>query len=250
MNTLAGIMGGYATAAAMETFTASKYDRHPTEIAALRGARLVTASETQEGRAWADTRVKELTGGDPIKARFMRQDEFEFTPVLKLTFVGNHRPVLHDVDEAMRRRLNMVPFTRQPAEVDLQLDEKLRAEWPGILRWAIDGCLDWQQNGLIRPPSVLDATAEYFDAQDAVGHWLEEGCICERGNPHRWETASDLFASWRKFAEAAGEPQGSQKALGDQLGKRGFTRETKRVGGGTAKCWLGISLNRPETREP
>ena len=88
----------------METFTASNTDRHPTELAALRGARLVTATETEEGRRWAESRIKQLTGGDPIAARFMRQDLFEFVPQFKLVIAGNHKPQLRNVDEAMRRR--------------------------------------------------------------------------------------------------------------------------------------------------
>ena len=245
MRTIAALAGGYGATAAMETFTASKFERHPTDLAALRGARLVTASETEKGRAWADTRIKALTGGDPVKARFMRQDEFTYQPQLKLIIVGNHRPVLNDVDDAMRRRLNMVLFSKKPAQADDQLEEKLRPEWPAILRWMLDGCLDWQRNGLVRPKSVLDATAEYFDAQDAVGQWLEEHCTVDRGNLHRWETARDLFEDWRVFAKAAGEDAGSAKGLGDVLSRRGFVRDTKRVQGKTPKVWCGLTLKRP-----
>ena len=100
----------------METFTASKFDRHPTELAMLRGARMVTASETEEGRSWAESRIKQLTGGDPITARFMQKDFFTFRPNFKLTIIGNHKPLLRNVDEAARRRFNLIPFTRTPAQ--------------------------------------------------------------------------------------------------------------------------------------
>ena len=125
MNTASGIMGDYATTAAMETFTASKFDRHPTELAMLRGARLVTASETEKGRAWAESRIKQLTGGDPITARFMRENFFTFLPAFKLTVIGNHKPTLQSVDDAIRRRLNIIPFSasrhpRSPAEGQAQ----------------------------------------------------------------------------------------------------------------------------------
>src|SRR6185503_4545593 len=103
----------------------------------LRGARLVTASETEEGRAWAESRIKQLTGGDKISARFMRQDFFEFTPQFKLTIIGNHKPVLHNVDEAARRRFNVVPFVHKPAKPDRELEQKLLQEAPGILQWMI-----------------------------------------------------------------------------------------------------------------
>ena len=115
LNTVSRILGDYARAAPMETFTASIGDRHPTELAMLRGARLVTATETEEGRAWAEARIKQMTGGDPITARFMRQDHFTYTPQFKLTIAGNHKPSLRNVDEAARRRFNIVPFTRRPA---------------------------------------------------------------------------------------------------------------------------------------
>src|SRR6266850_943776 len=140
----------------METFTASLNDRHPTDLAMLRGARLVTASETEEGRAWAEARIKQLTGGDRIAARFMRQDFFQYSPEFKLLVIGNHKPTLHNVDDAARRRFNIVPFIFKPAKPDHKLEQKLLAEAPAILQWMIDGCLDWQNNGLIRPAVVLE----------------------------------------------------------------------------------------------
>jgi putative DNA primase/helicase len=166
LNTVSHIMLDYATMAAMDTFTASRSDKHPTDLAMLRGARLVTASETEEGKAWAEARIKSLTGGDTISARFMRQDFFSFKPQFKLCIIGNHKPVLQNVDEAARRRFNIVPFTRKPAKPDRELESKLLGEAPAILRWMIDGCLDWQRNGLVRPASVTEATAAYFDEQD------------------------------------------------------------------------------------
>jgi putative DNA primase/helicase len=144
LNTVAGIIGEYHRVAPIDTFTESGSDRHPTDLAALRGARLVSATETEEGRPWAESKIKQMTGGDTIAARFMRQDFFEYRPQFKLTIVGNHKPSLRNVDDAMRRRINIVPFEHKPKEPDLQLEEKLKSEWPAILRWAIDGCLDWQ----------------------------------------------------------------------------------------------------------
>jgi putative DNA primase/helicase len=201
LNALTGILAHYATAAAIETFTATKYDRHPTEIAALRGARAVTASETEQGRAWAEARIKQLTGGDKMRARFMRKDEFEFLPTLKLLIIGNHKPVLHSVDDAMRRRFNIVPFTRKPARPDHHLDEKLKTEWPAILRWMIEGCLDWQANQLMRPQSVLSATSDYFGEQDMIGHWLEEACdtdLVTSGRPRRRASCTPRGPSSRR----------------------------------------------------
>ncbi len=125
LNVVTAILGDYARTSAMDTFTAAHGDKHPTDLAMLRGARLVTASETEEGRPWAEARIKQLTGGDRIAARFMRQDFFEFTPQFKLMIVGNHKPVLHNVDDAARRRFNIVPFMRKPETPDRELEQKL-----------------------------------------------------------------------------------------------------------------------------
>jgi len=166
VNVQVGIMGDYATTAAMDVFIASAGDRHPADLAMLRGSRLVTASETEEGRQWAESRIKQLTGGDRITARFMRQDFFTFLPSFKLQIIGNHKPGLRNIDDAARRRFNLVPFVQTPAVPDRQLEEKLKAEWPGILRWMVDGCLAWQRDGLVRPASITTATEAYFADQD------------------------------------------------------------------------------------
>jgi putative DNA primase/helicase len=241
LNVLIGILHEYAVTAAMDTFTASKGDKHPTDLAMLRGARLVTASETEEGRAWAESRIKQMTGGDPITARFMRQDFFTFCPQFKLIIIGNHRPVLHCVDDAARRRFNIVPFTRTPASPDRLLEEKLKAEWPGIFRWMIEGCLDWQSNGLTRPASVVEATEEYFSAQDVFGQWLDEKCEVEPGNGYKTESNATLYASWREYAEKAGEPAGSQKAFAENMQRRGLQRYRNSSGRG----FSGIRLKSP-----
>ena len=117
-----GVLADYHRSAPIETFTASSSDRHPTDLAGLRGARLVTAVETEEGRRWAESKIKTLTGGDKIAARFMRQDFFEYTPQFKLMIAGNHKPGLRSVDEAIRRRFHLIPFTITipPAERDLE----------------------------------------------------------------------------------------------------------------------------------
>jgi P4 family phage/plasmid primase-like protien len=238
INTLTGMLGDYASTAPMETFTASHTDRHPTELADLRGKRLVTAQETEEGRRWAESRIKALTGGDKIKARFMRQDFFEFAPQFKLLIAGNHKPALRGVDEAVRRRWNLIPFTVTipPSERDEKLVEKLRAEWPGILRWAVDGCLAWQAKGLAPPAAVREATAEYLEAEDAIRQWIEERC--DVGVAYGPANASALFASWRTWAEAAGEWAGSQKRFSQALLDRGFRQQRTAKG----MQFLGIEL--------
>jgi putative DNA primase/helicase len=224
LNVVTAIMAEYATTSAMDTFTASHNDRHSTELAMLNGARLVTASETEEGRAWAEARIKALTGGDKITARFMRQDNFTFTPHFKLIVVGNHKPVLHNVDDAARRRFNIVPFMLKPKHPDHELEKKLMAEAGGILRWMIDGCLDWQREGLIRPESVKAATEAYFSDQDLFGQWLEDCCEVrmDRGPRFIWDRSADLFESWSEYSHKAGEEPGSKKSFGQLMQRRGF----------------------------
>lgn len=220
LSTVSGLLGDYHTAAPIETFTVSNSDRHPTDLAGLRGARLVSASETEEGRRWAEAKIKQLTGGDRIAARFMRQDFFTYQPAFKLIIAGNHKPSLRSVDEAIRRRFHLVPFavTIPEHERDLELTKKLKAEWPGILAWIIQGCLEWQKIGLRPPAAVREATDAYLESEDAIASWLEERC--ER-DPNAWESSAAIFASWSAWAAAAGEFVGSQKQLTQKLEKRG-----------------------------
>lgn len=229
LNTLSRILGDYHRTAPIETFTASTGERHPTELAALRGARLVTAIETEEGRRWAESRIKTLTGGDPIAARFMRQDFFEYMPQFKLLIAGNHKPGLRSVDEAIRRRFHLIPFTVTipPAERDESLPERLVDEWAGILQWAVDGCVGWQERGLAPPACVVDATSSYLEAEDAMAAWLDE--CCQR-DARAEASSAELFESWKSWADRAGEPVGSNRKLSQKLEDRGFAKERSRLG--------------------
>jgi len=225
VNTLTGIFGEYCTTAPMDTLISSRSDRHPTEVARLMGARLVTASETEKNHTFAEAKLKALTGGDRIAARFMRQDFFEFVPTCKWVVVGNHKPSLACVDDAIKRRLLIVPLVRQPAHPDCDLEEKLKAEWPAILRWMIEGCLDYSANGLVRPATVVAATGEYFENQDLFGQWLDEKCDIDAGNRYVWEPVADLYVSWNAFGNANGEQPGSKKHFSETMQSRGFRSE-------------------------
>jgi putative DNA primase/helicase len=214
MNTLASVMGDYATTAPMETFMASQHDRHPTDLAGLRGARLVVAQETEAGRVLAEARIKALTGGDRIAARFMRGDFFEFTPVFKLVMVGNHRPVIRNPDDAMRRRLHLLPLTFKPEKPDHTLPDQLKAEMPGILAWAVEGCLAWQREGLGMPALVKAATDDYFAEQDLLGQWLAERCEV---TPTARALSSELFKDWSAWVKDHGENPGTGKSFSAAL---------------------------------
>ena len=233
-NTIAGILNDYAATAAMDTFTASNSDRHPTDLAMLRGARMVTASETEVGRSWAEARIKQMTGGDPITAHFMRRDNFTYQPQFKLLLIGNHQPSLRNVDDAVQRRFNIVPFIHKPVAPDRDLEAKLRAEWPGILRWMIEGCLMWQKSGLVRPQVVLDATEEYFAEQDSVRQWIEDKCDTGKGTLS--DTSANLFRSWSAWANANGEKPGSNKWFSSILEKQGFKKQR----GNKGRRFMGI----------
>jgi putative DNA primase/helicase len=230
-------MGDYHRAAPIETFTASNTDRHPTDLAGLRGARLVTAIETEEGRRWAESRIKTLAGGDKISARFMRQDFFEYVPQFKLVFAGNHKPGLRSVDEAIRRRFNLIPFTVTipPAERDKGLGDKLQRELPGIMAWMIAGCKAWQKQGLAPPKAVTAATAAYFEAEDALAAWLEDCCVRE---PRAFASRDSLFRSWTEWAGLNGEFAGSNKRFIAALETRGFEPH-KREG---QRGFIGLKL--------
>ena len=173
----------------------------------------------------------------------MRQDFFEFAPKFKLMIAGNHKPSLRSVDEAIRRRMHLIPFvvTIPPADRDEQLTEKLKAEWGGILQWAIDGCLEWRRVGLGQADAVRKATDEYLDAEDSFALWLEE--CCQRTDMAH-ETAADLFGSWKGWADRTGEASGSQKRFSQTMFARGF--EAKRQGGTGRTGFIGIRLIRPD----
>lgn len=239
LNALAQVLGDYHKPAPVDAFTETRGERHPTELAMLRGARVVIAHETDEGKRWAESRIKALTGGDPIAARFMRGDFFTFTPKFKLLFAGNFKPRLGAVDTAIRRRIHLVPFTRTvaPAEVDHQLPERLRQEAAGILNWAIAGCLEYQATGLAPPERVLSCTEAYFEAQDLFGAWLEESCLV---GPEQWEQPTRLYRSWCQFADQARERPGRKAEFSDRLESLGFTpgRDASRGG----RYWKGLSL--------
>jgi putative DNA primase/helicase len=241
--TLSSLWADYHRASSIETFTVSHTERHPTELAGLMGARLVTAAESEEGRRWSEARIKELTGGDKINARFMRQDSFDFIPQFKLLFSGNHMPTLRSVNKAISRRFNRIPFavTIPDNKVDMHLADKLKDEWPGILAWAVAGCLEWQRVGLSPPKAVTVATESYLEGQDVIGEWLDECCEI---NGNVWASTTDLFHSWQYWAEERGEWVGSVRTFSLRLEDRGgFTKRKNPEQ--TQRGFAGLRLRPP-----
>jgi putative DNA primase/helicase len=247
LNTMETILASYAKTASMEMFVEQKFQSHPTDVAGLMGARMVVAQETQEGKRWDEQRLKSFTGGDSLTARFMRQDEFTFKPQFKLVFSGNHKPSLRNVDEAIKRRLYMIPFTvTVPAEKrDRLLPQKLQAEAGGILQWAIDGCLDWQANTLAPPHRVIAATEEYFEQEDTIGQFLEECCDFNR---HMRVKTSDLYARYQRWAENTGEYVLPRKRWLQQLSLR--TIESRNIGGTMTVEGVGLRGRESKQQEP
>jgi putative DNA primase/helicase len=221
IRTISGVLGTYHTTAPIETFLDSPTDRHPTELAGLRGARIVTAAETEQGRRWSETKIKTLTGGDRVAARFMRQDFFEFVPQFTLWIHGNHKPGLRTVDKAIARRLKLLPFTVTIPDNkrDNGLGEKLKDEWSGILAWMIEGCLVWQREGLVAPKVVLDATEEYLNSENTIEAWIEACCARD---PQAWTGTTSLFSSWKNWAEENGEFAGGLRKFVGMLETQGF----------------------------
>ena len=241
LNTIGKLMGDYHKSTAMETFILTNEYRHPTELAGLRGARMVTASETQKGRKWDEVKVKRLTGGDPINARFMRQDFFEFYPQFKLFIVGNNKPSLNTVDEAMRRRFNLIPFTVTIPEHkrNPHLVEELEPEWPGIMSWMLEGCLEFQNKGLQAPQSVKEATETYMSMEDGFTAWWSE---CVTINPLGFTRVSDAYDSWKKWASKSGDIPGGSKEFSQTLLARADILKIKYFKSNEGRGFRGMSI--------
>lgn len=239
IDTVAGILGDYAVTSSIEMFLTSKYDRHPTEIAQLRGARLVVAQETEKGRSWDEAKIKNLTGGDRLNARFMRGDFFNFQPTHKLLISGNTKPSLRHVDNAIRRRFLLIPFTVTipDHEQDPDLADKLRAEWPAILGWMLAGCLDWRDGGLKVPPIVRDATDDYLAEEDSVAQWIADHIVRD---PMAFTATTELFLSWAAWCKTRNLTPGTEKSFVAELADKDYAQ--KRTG--KARGFKGIALKR------
>lgn len=247
VQTLLGILGDYAITAPIETFAESKSERHSTELARLRGARLVATEETNTGSKWNESRIKTLTGGNRISAHFMRQDDFEFQPEFKLLIAGNHKPQMRSVDEAMKRRMHIVPFTVTipEEERDPHLQDALRQEWPQILHWMVQGCAAWHDYRLAPPEAVRDATALYLDTEDILLQWIEECCVQSGDTPN----SKPLYQSFCDWCIANGETPWKKKTWTSALVDKGCTPTRTSIMRGLRGIKLrdDVSLSKPST---
>jgi len=242
LETLRGLTGDYSASAEFTTFTKRENEGARNDIARLVGRRLVSAVEGEAGKALAESVVKQLTGGDTITARFLYQEYFEFKPQFKLWLATNHKPTIAGGDHGIWRRIRLVPFTVTipEAERDPRLGERLAAELPGILTWAVQGCLAWRKQGLALPDEVRAATDSYREEMDVFSGFLDALCIAKAGARI---TAKELYEAYCQWCEANGERPCSQKALSKALQDHGFSAAKGSKG---VRCWEGVRLRRDD----
>ena len=236
INAMFDVLGpDYAMKAAPDLLLMKK-SAHPTERADLFGKRFVACNETDRDHQLAEALVKDLTGGDRIRARRMKEDFWEFAPTHKILVATNHRPAIRGTDNAIWRRIRLVPFNATiPAQKqDKAMPEKLRAELPGILAWCVRGCLAWQQQGLGEPQAVSSATADYRADEDILGNFIEEACVVEQGVRAR---SSDLYEAYKEYTRQLGEEAVSRRRFGEELTEREYARHTS-----NGVWYLGIGL--------
>ena len=237
LNTVAAVLGDYARQTPVETLLATRRTGIPNDLARLNGARFVTAAEAEHGHRMAEGLVKQITGGDKVAARFLYAEFFEFVPTFKVFLATNHKPLIEGTNYAIWRRIRLVPFTvRIPeAEQDKALASKLRQELPGILRWAVEGCLAWQREGLDIPPEVQTATAAYREDMDPIGIFMKDCCVLDAAAQTRAGALYDAYGGWCK---ANGEECMSPTVFGTRFQEQGFEKDRDNRG----RFYRGLAL--------
>ncbi len=236
------LLGDYAGPAARGLLFRSRGDRHPTELAALHGKRFVVCAEIDSGASFDEALVKDLTGGDVISARRMREDFWSFAPTHKLFINGNHKPTVRGDDDGIWRRLRLVPFTVTiPAEErDKLLPDKLAAELPGILAWAVRGALEWQRDGLGDPPAVVSATSNYREESDTLGQFFDDALVFEAEGKIARAELQRVYATW--CTEGGYDHPAGPKKVAERLRGNGAKETSLRVNGVPSRAWAGVRL--------
>jgi putative DNA primase/helicase len=214
---------------------------HPTELARLYGRRLAVGAELGEHHRFDEAKVKDLTGGDVIACRRMNEDWWDFTPTHTLFLAGNHKPTVSGDDLGIWRRMRLIHWGVAVAEsdVDSELPSKLLRELPGILRWAVHGCLEWHRLGLSEPPSVIAATEAYRKESDVLGAFLSQHCVFDRSEMCTGKDLRELYERWCK--DNGHEPLGGRR-LATRLRETGAVECNVRKGQRTFRGWRGVRL--------
>jgi putative DNA primase/helicase len=239
LQTINSMLGEYAMQTPTETLLIKRRGAIPNDVARLKGARFVTASEAESEQRFAESLIKQMTGGDTLSARFLHQEWFDFEPTHKIFLGTNHKPVIRGTDHAIWRRIKLVPFevTIPENERDLRLIDKLKTELPGILAWAVKGCLKWQENGLGTPDEVKTATEDYRNEMDVLSDFLNDCCI---EGPSLELKTKDLYPVYCNWCERNGDRPLAKRTLGLKLKERGFL--PAKVNPDRSRGWSGIGL--------
>ncbi|WP_445505740.1 phage/plasmid primase, P4 family [Niallia sp. 03091] len=242
INTVKTLFGDYAKQTNSETFT-TKYNDSGinNDVARLVGSRFVSAVESEDGQRLSESLIKQLTGGEPVTARFLRKEFFEFLPQFKIFFTTNYKPVIKGDDEGIWRRIRLVPFnvTIPKENIDKHLPEKLQAELPGILRWAVEGCLKWQKEGLGEPSTIKDATDAYKDEMDLLSNFINDACVV---HPEAKIKLNDLYKEYLAYCEENSETPLKKVKFSNRLVMRGIEKR-KSTGNQTFLFGIGLISN-------
>lgn len=234
---LRDLLGDYAIHTTTSSLLQTTNSGIRNDLARLNNSRLATAVEVGMGKRFDEALVKQLTGGDQVTARFLYREFFEYRPQFKLVIAANHKPEIRGVDHGIWRRIHLIPFdvTIPAEEIDKDIPEKLRNELPGILAWAVRGCAEWLERGLMVPSSIADATAEYRAEMDVLENFIEDSC--SRGIDRR-VPVGDLYSRYGVWAESVCLDSLGKKIFGNLMRQKGFSQ----VKSGDARYWNGISL--------
>jgi putative DNA primase/helicase len=232
------LLGDYALAVSPDLIMLRRHGGIPNDVARLRGVRAALMNETSQGARFDEAKLKDLTGGDTLTARFLHQEFFDFQPTHRIVIRGNHKPTINGTDEGIWRRLRLVPFTVSipPDEQDRDLLRKLEAELPGILNWALRGCAEWRAVGLNPPAIIAEAVRQYREESDTLGRFLVECCEVRALAQVK---SSVLFQAYQQFCEQAGERWVPAKDFPGEMQRRGFTWKRTKAGG----LYEGVELH-------